>query len=110
MATSLSRPRTASSASGSAAAAVVHVGTAGWSYSDWDGVFYPRPHPRGFDPLEYLSRYVDVVEVNSTFYRPVDVDVARRWVDRVGDAPDFRFTAKLSKRFTHERETAFTRA
>ena len=82
MATSASRPRTASSASGSAGAALVHVGTAGWSYSDWEGVFYPRPHPRGFDPLEYLSRYVDVVEVNSTFYRPVDADVARY----IGDA------------------------
>jgi len=110
MATSLSRPRPTSSASSSAAAARVHVGTAGWSYSDWEGVFYPRPHPRGFDPLEFLSQYVDVVEVNSTFYRPVDADVARRWVDRVSNAPHFKFTAKLSKRFTHERDTAFTRA
>ena len=110
MATSLSRPRGSSSASSSAAAARVHVGTAGWSYSDWEGGFYPRPHPRGFDALEFLSQYVDVVEVNSTFYRPVDADVARRWVDRVSHAPHFKFTAKLSKRFTHERDTAFTRA
>jgi len=109
MTTSLTRPGTTSSASESGVAARVHVGTAGWSYSDWEGVFYPKPHPRGFDPLEYLSRYVDVVEVNSTFYRPVAADVARRWVDRVADAQHFRFTAKLSKRFTHERDTAFTR-
>ena len=86
----------------------VHVGTAGWSYRDWEGVLYPHPHPSGFDPLEYLSRYVDVVEINSTFYRPVDPVVARGWVDRVSDAPHFTFTAKLSKRFTHERDTAFT--
>src|SRR3954449_13194442 len=92
MATTASRPQTAGSASGSAAAALVHIGTAGWSYSDWEGIFYPKPHPRGFDPLEYVSRYVDVVEVNSTFYRPVDADVARRWVDRVADATNFRFT------------------
>src|SRR5688500_2246252 len=87
----------------------IHVGTAGWSYRDWEGVFYPKPHPRGFDPLSYLARYMNVVEVNSTFYRPVDREVAKRWVERVADAPDFRFTAKLSKRFTHERDTAFTR-
>jgi len=87
----------------------IHVGTAGWLYRDWEGVLYPKPHPRGFDPLAYLARYVDVVEVNSTFYRPVEADVARRWVDRVTDAPDFRFTTKLWKRFTHERDTAFTR-
>lgn len=106
---SLPRSRTAGVPSRSKRAARVRVGTAGWSYSDWEGVLYPKPHPRGFDPLEYLSRYVDVVEVNSTFYRPVDPDVARRWVERVEAAPHFTFTAKLSKRFTHERDTAFTR-
>ena len=47
--------------------------------------------------------------MNSTFYRPVEPGIARRWVDRVSDAPEFKFTAKLSKRFTHERDTAFTR-
>ena len=94
----------------SAIAQRIHVGTAGWSYRDWEGVLYPKPHPRGFDPLAYLSRYVDVVEVNSTFYRPVEPDVARRWVDRVSDASRFAFTAKLWKRFTHERDTAFTRS
>ena len=88
----------------------IHVGTAGWSYRDWEGLLYPKPHPRGFDPLAYLARYMDVVEVNSTFYRPVNADVARRWVDRVAESPEFRFTAKLSKRFTHERDTAFRRA
>jgi uncharacterized protein YecE (DUF72 family) len=88
----------------------VHVGTAGWSYRDWEGVLYPKPHPKGFDPLEYLSHYVDVIEINSTFYRPVDAAVARGWVARVADAPHFAFTAKLSKRFTHDRDTAFTRS
>ena len=85
------------------------MGTAGWSYRDWEGLFYPKPRPRGFDPLAYAARYMDVVEVNSTFYRPVDPDVARRWVDRVAESPEFRFTAKLSKRFTHERDAALTR-
>ena len=106
----LSKPASARSRGKSPRTRRIHVGTAGWSYSDWEGVLYPKPHPRGFDPLEYLSRYVDVVEVNSTFYRPVDADVARRWVDRVADAPHFAFTAKLFKRFTHERGTAFTRS
>ena len=88
----------------------IHVGTAGWSYKDWDGVLYPKPRPRAFDPLAFLSRYVDVIEINSTFYRPVDPNVARGWVARVADAPGFSFTAKISKRFTHDRDTAFSRA
>jgi uncharacterized protein YecE (DUF72 family) len=105
-----SRPSTRLSSSRGTRAGRIHVGTAGWSYKDWEGVLYPKPHPRGFDPLTYLARYVDVVEVNSTFYGPVEADVARRWVDRVAEAHDFRFTTKLWKRFTHERDTAFTRA
>ena len=91
------------------AAGRIRIGTAGWSYSDWEGVLYPRPHPRGFDPVAYLARYIDVIEVNSTFYRPVEPRIATRWVERVAEVDDFRYTAKLWRRFTHERDTAFTR-
>jgi uncharacterized protein YecE (DUF72 family) len=87
----------------------IRIGTAGWSYSDWEGVIYPRPHPRGFDPVAYLARYIDVIEVNSTFYRPVEPRVAERWVERVAEVDEFTYTAKLWRRFTHERDTAFTR-
>ena len=49
----------------------------------------------------------DTVEVNSTFYRPARESVARSWVQRVAHNPDFRFTAKLWRRFTHDRKTAW---
>jgi uncharacterized protein YecE (DUF72 family) len=49
------------------------------------------------------------VEINSTFYRPAAEKAARNWVERVKENANFRFTAKLYKRFTHERERAFTR-
>jgi uncharacterized protein YecE (DUF72 family) len=92
----------------------VRVGPAGWSYKDWDGVVYPAPRPRGFDPLAYLAGYFDAVEVNSTFYRPAAATAARRWAERAAEgerAPGrFRFTAKLWQRFTHERAAAFTAA
>lgn len=104
-----SRAEARASRSGTVATRV-HVGTAGWLYRDWEGVFYPTPHPRGFDPLSFLARYVDAVEVNSTYYRPPEPDTARRWVDRVSELEHFAFTAKLWRRFTHERDTAFTRA
>lgn len=82
--------------------ATIRVGPAGWSYDDWVGPVYPVPRPRGFDPLAYLARYVDTVEVNSTFYRPATAAAARGWVARVADHERFRFTAKLWQRFTHE--------
>jgi len=64
---------------------------------------YPRPKPRGFHPLEFLARYFDTVEVNTSFYGYLRPEVARLWISRVSGNPSFRFTAKLHRRFTHER-------
>jgi uncharacterized protein YecE (DUF72 family) len=87
---------------------VIRIGTAGWDYKDWKGVVYPDPKPSRFDPLRYLTHYVDTVEVNSTFYRPAAARSARSWLRRVEESARFRFTAKLWKCFTHERETAWS--
>jgi uncharacterized protein YecE (DUF72 family) len=87
---------------------MIRIGPAGWSYADWAGVVYPRPAPKGFDALEFMAGYMDTVEVNSTFYRPATAEVARKWVERVERNPRFRFTAKLWRRFTHERKNAWT--
>jgi uncharacterized protein YecE (DUF72 family) len=80
----------------------IRVGPAGWSYPDWEGRVYPTPKPRGFDPLAYLARYFEAIEINSTFYRIPDAKMTQRWVTRVADHPLFRFTAKLWQGFTHE--------
>jgi uncharacterized protein YecE (DUF72 family) len=80
----------------------IRVGPAGWSYPDWEGQVYPTPKPRGFDPLGYLAQYFEAIEINSTFYRIPDAKMTQRWVTRVADRPDFRFTAKPWQGFTHE--------
>lgn len=85
---------------------MLRIGTAGWNYKDWDGIVYPRPRPRSFDELEYLSRFFSMVEINSSFYGPLRPSAARRWVESVQHAPDFRFTAKLYRSFTHLRKPA----
>jgi uncharacterized protein YecE (DUF72 family) len=90
--------------------AVIRYGPAGWDYPDWAGKVYPKPKPRGFDPLRYLADYFDTVEINSTFYRPVSKKAATSWAERVSVRRNFRFTAKLYRRFTHERATAWTGA
>ena len=82
---------------------MIRIGTAGWQYRDWEGIVYPKPRPRGFDPLSYLAGFFDLVEINSSFYGPPQAGASRSWVARVADHPDFRFTAKLWKGFTHER-------
>jgi uncharacterized protein YecE (DUF72 family) len=88
---------------------VIRVGVAGWDYDDWRGPVYPDPAPRGFDPLAWLAGWFDAIEVNSTFYRPAATAAVRSWMARVAGRPDFRFTAKAWRRFTHER-TAFDAA
>jgi uncharacterized protein YecE (DUF72 family) len=79
----------------------VRVGPAGWSYSDWEGIVYPR-HGSKFDHLAYLSSFFDTIEINSPFYRIPPVTHSKSWVRRVGGNPDFRFTTKVFKGFTHE--------
>ena len=86
---------------------MIRVGVAGWDYEDWRGAVYPEPAPRGFDRLGWLAAFFDLVEVNSTFYRPASEGTVRSWLGRVSGRPDFRFTAKVWRRFTHER-TPFT--
>ena len=102
MRSSVSAPRDSSSAK-------VRVGPAGWDYPDWRGFVYPhRKKTKSFDELAYLARYFDTVEINTTFYRPGNPKAADGWVKRVEHNPDFKFTAKLWRRFTHERDEAWT--
>jgi uncharacterized protein YecE (DUF72 family) len=82
----------------------VRIGVAGWDYADWEGVVYPPGPSSGFDRLKYLARYVDLVEVDSTFYRPVAPPVAASWVRRTENVPGFAFTAKVHRSWTHERD------
>jgi len=77
----------------------IYVGIAGWSYPDWEGLVYLKA---GIDRLEYISRFVDVIEINSTFYRAPSKQNAASWLQRTSARPDFFFTAKLHRDITHE--------
>lgn len=54
----------------------VHIGVARWSYADWKGIVYPAPKPPGFSEMRYLAKHLDVIEINSTFYRGMPTAVA----------------------------------
>jgi uncharacterized protein YecE (DUF72 family) len=84
----------------------IRIGPAGWSYGDWNGVVYPQSPGSKFDPLAYLSNFFDTIEINSSFYRPPAASTAKAWAKRVIQNPDFVFTAKLYRVFTHERGKA----
>ncbi len=67
---------------------------------------YPQKPGAKFDPLEYLARFFDTIEINSSFYRPPAASTTRSWAKRVAGNPNFTFTAKLHRVFTHERGEA----
>jgi uncharacterized protein YecE (DUF72 family) len=81
----------------------IRIGTAGWSYKDWDGIFYPSGmRRRKMHPLEYLARFFDTTEINTSFYGPLKPELAKLWCRKVAAVnPQFLFTAKLYRAFTH---------
>ena len=82
----------------------IRVGPAGWSYTDWEGTVYP-PHGSKFDQLAYLASFFDTIEINSPFYRIPPPTHAKSWVRRVSANPDFKFTTKVFRGFTHDKAT-----
>ncbi|HEU4767956.1 MAG TPA: DUF72 domain-containing protein [Pyrinomonadaceae bacterium] len=85
---------------------IIRIGPAGWSYKDWEGVVYPQKPGKNFDPLAYLARFFNTIEVNSSFYRPPTASTTASWARRVAANKNFTFTAKLHRLFTHERGKA----
>lgn len=81
----------------------IRVGTAGWSYKDWEGIFYPPGMQRRKQhPLQVLARCFDMVEINTSFYGHIKPEIARLWAKRTGEVNrEFVFTAKLHRSFTH---------
>ncbi len=85
---------------------MIRVGTAGWSYPDWDGIVYPRGAAASGRALTALIDLFDAIEINTTFYRPAPARMTETWAARAARRPGFRFTAKLWRRFTHDRDAA----
>jgi uncharacterized protein YecE (DUF72 family) len=76
------------------------VGTSGWQYRDWRGVFYPPDLPRRRWLEHYASQYA-TVENNGTFYRLPDRETFAGW--RARTPPGFVMAVKASRYLTHIR-------
>ncbi len=74
------------------------IGTSGWNYPHWSGVFYPQDKkPAAW--FQHYAQFFDTVEVNNTFYRLPSPDVFVRWGK---EAPaGFCFALKASRFITH---------
>lgn len=79
----------------------LRVGTSGWSYKHWSGLFYPEE----VKPAKYLEYYItqfDCVELNASFYRLPNIKTVQGWARRT--PASFRFCAKMSRFITHQKK------
>jgi len=77
-----------------------YVGCSGWSYSSWQGPFYPS-NIENSGWLKYYSRVFDYVEIDSSFYNIPHIITVNNWANRTPQ--NFKFTAKFPRIITHEK-------
>lgn len=75
------------------------VGTIGFAYDQWSGVFFPRGLPHT-SRLRYYSTQFDVIELDTTFYALPPADRVVKWKNAVPDS--FQFSLKVPSVITHE--------
>jgi uncharacterized protein YecE (DUF72 family) len=81
----------------------VRVGVGGWTYEPWRNNFYPEGWPQSRE-LEYASRKLTAIEINSTYYSSQKPATFARWRDETPD--DFVFSLKASRFSTNRRVLA----
>ena len=74
------------------------VGTSGFAYKEWKGIFYPADLPAK-KYLSFYARQFRTTEINNTFYRMPTAKLCEGWYAEVPN--DFSFTLKVSQRITH---------
>jgi uncharacterized protein YecE (DUF72 family) len=87
--------------------ATAWIGTSGYSYPHWAGVFYPKglPERRRF---EHYAEHLSSVELNVTFYRLPQPAVFEGWARRAPSG--FCFVLKGSRFITHLKRLSDTTA
>jgi uncharacterized protein YecE (DUF72 family) len=76
----------------------VWIGTSGWTYDGWRGLFYPEEVPKRHR-LHYYATQFSATEINGSFYRTPSLEAVRAWRDDT--SADFIFAWKASKFITH---------
>ncbi len=86
---------------------VYRVGISGWRYAPWRSVYYPEGLPQRAE-LEYVSRRLNSVELNGSFYSLQRPSSYQRWYDETPD--DFVFAVKGPRFITHMKRLTDTDA
>ncbi len=76
----------------------IRIGTSGWVYQHWRGIFYPPEVP----PRDWFAHYshtFDTVEINNSFYRLPSEAAFDAWRAQASD--QFLYAVKASRYITH---------
>lgn len=76
----------------------LYVGTSGWVYDDWRGLFYPQELSKA-KWLEFYNRHFITVELNNSFYRLPSEKALATW--RAKSSDDFIYAIKANRFVTH---------
>lgn len=79
----------------------IKIGTSGFYYDHWRGVFYPEDLSRTHY-FDYFVEQFPTVELNSTFYHLPRSGTVEHWAEKSPE--DFLFALKASKQITHYRK------
>ena len=82
----------------------LYIGTSGWIYSHWDGIFYPEGLAgKDYNPpttrLKYFSKHLKTTEINYSFYHLPRPSSYEKWHSET--PADFIFSVKASRFITH---------
>jgi uncharacterized protein YecE (DUF72 family) len=75
-----------------------YIGTSGWHYEHWRGIFYPEKLPKT-KWLEFYAGQFTTVELNNSFYRLPSEAAFAAWRDST--PANFTFAVKVSRFITH---------
>jgi uncharacterized protein YecE (DUF72 family) len=77
---------------------MVRIGTSGWVYDDWKGIFYPADLKQE-ELLPFFADSFSTVEISNTFYHLPSEEAVAAWRERV--PLGFAFAVKASRYITH---------
>ncbi len=75
-----------------------YIGTSGWHYEHWRGLFYPAELPKG-KWLQFYSAYFNTVELNNSFYRLPSEGAFVNW--EKSSPNNFIYAVKVNRFITH---------
>jgi uncharacterized protein YecE (DUF72 family) len=82
----------------------IYLGTSGWSYEEWKGIFYPKNIAQT-EMFQYYSQFFYSAEINSTFYQIPSLKTVSAWSK---NSPSwFKFSAKIPEIITHKSKMEF---